>query len=202
VIDHIGPRARRVDDTLRARVVGGELAVGAQLPSCVALAAQLGVAPLTRREVVAQLRCGAWIVTRPLERPASGQLEQPRQRSVVREGLVSPEPARGTSVQAPAAPAVLTVDEADMRQRFSRSGEQGGVRALAVADPREALDLLEAERRIALVLGDARMPTAAQRLALIRTARRRWPERPLAAVTDDPADLDELRGRRGGPSWC
>jgi DNA-binding GntR family transcriptional regulator len=55
VIYDLGPRARRVFDTLRARIVGGELVPGARLPSYVALAAQFGVAPLTVRQVLARL---------------------------------------------------------------------------------------------------------------------------------------------------
>jgi hypothetical protein len=42
------------------------------------------------------------------------------------------------------------------------------------------------------------MPTAADGLAFIRTARRRWPELPLAAVTGFPSELDELADT---PEW-
>ena len=172
MIYHIGPRARRVYDALRARIVGGELALGAQLPSYVALAAQFGVAPLTVRQVLAQLE---------------------------QEGLVSREQGRGTYVRAVAVPAVLLVDdEPAIRRLLSDFVEQAGFRALAVADPPAALALLEAERRLALVLSDVRMPTAAEGLAFIRTARRRWPALPLAAVTGYPGDLDALLGT---PEW-
>ncbi len=172
MIYHIGPRAKRVYDTLRARIVGGELALGEQLPSYVALATQFGVAPLTVRQVLAQLEA---------------------------EGLVSREQGRGTYVRALSVPAVLLVDdEPAILQILSGFVEQGGVRAIAVTDPQEALARLESERQIALVLSDVRMPTAREGLAFIRTARRRWPALPLAAVTGYPGDLDELLGT---PEW-
>src|SRR5688572_26453224 len=156
MIYNIGPRAKRVYDTLRARIVGGELPLGEQLPSYVALAAQFGVAPLTVRQVLAQLE---------------------------REGLVSREQGRGTYVRAPAVPAVRLVDdEPAILALLSRFVEQGGFRPIAVPGPEAALAALEAERHIALVLSDVRMPAAADGLAFIRTARRRWPELPLAAV--------------------
>src|SRR5688500_18607280 len=44
VIYNLGPRARRVYDTLRARIESGELTEGDQLPSYVTLATQFGVA--------------------------------------------------------------------------------------------------------------------------------------------------------------
>ena len=168
----LGPRAQRVYDTLRARIVGGELAAGEQLPSYVALAVQFGVAPLTVRQVLAALEA---------------------------EGRVSREQGRGTFVRTPTVSAVLVVDdEPAIRQLLSDFVAQGGARPLAVADPQEALARLESERRIALVLSDVRMPTAAEGLAFIRTARRRWPALPLAAVTGYPADLDALLGT---PEW-
>jgi CheY-like chemotaxis protein len=172
VLYHIGPRARRVYDTLRARIVGGEFALGEQLPSYVALATQFGVAPLTVRQVLATLE---------------------------QEGLVSREQGRGTFVRAPAVPAVLLVDdEPAILQLLSRFVEQGGFRALAAASPQEALALLESEHQIVLILSDVRMPRAADGIEFIRTVRRRWPELPLAAVTGYPADLDGLLGT---PEW-
>jgi CheY-like chemotaxis protein len=172
VLYNIGPRARRVYDTLRARIVGGEFAVGAQLPSYVALAAQFGVAPLTVRQVLARLE---------------------------QEGLVSREQGRGTFVRAPTAPAVLIVDdEPAILQLLSAFVEQGGFRALAAASPQEALAILESEHQIVLILSDVRMPAAHDGIEFIRTARRRWPGRPLAAITGFPADLDELLGT---PEW-
>ena len=100
----------------------------------------------------------------------------------------------------------LIVDEqVYVRLHLGRSIEQGGAHPVAVADPREApaLALLEFERRIALVLGDVGMLTAAGSLgtltaagslAFIRTARRCWSAQPPAAVTHYPSDLDGLPG--------
>ena len=172
MIYNLGPRARRVYDTLRARIVGGELSAGDQLPAYVALAAQFGVAPLTVRQVLAALEA---------------------------EGLVSREQGRGTFVRTPTVPAVLIVDdEPAVRELLSRFVEQGGFRAIAVEHPADALALLESERRVALVLSDVRMPMTRDGVAFIRTVRRRWPALPLAAVTGYPADLDELLGT---PEW-
>ncbi len=172
MIYDLGPRARRVYDTLRARIVSGELPTGSQLPSYVALAGQFGVAPLTVRQVLARLE---------------------------EEGLVSREQGRGTYVRAPARPAVLVVDdEPAVRQLLTSFVEHGGYRALAAAGPEEALAALEGERQIALILSDVRMPTAAEGIEFIRAARRRWPGVPLAAVTAYPADLDALLS---APEW-
>jgi CheY-like chemotaxis protein len=173
VIYNLGPRARRVYDTLRARIVGGELSPGDQLPSYVTLATQFGVAPLTVRQVLARLE---------------------------EEGLVSREQGRGTYVRAPARPAVLIVDdESPVRQILTGFVEHGGFRAIAAGGPDEALAVLEAEPNIALVLSDVRMPTAVMGIEFIRTARRRWPEIPLAAVTAFPTDLDGLLGTAEWP---
>jgi CheY-like chemotaxis protein len=172
VIYDLGPRARRVYDTLRARIVSGELPTGSQLPSYVALAGQFGVAPLTVRQVLARLE---------------------------EEGLVSREQGRGTYVRAPARPAVLVVDdEPAVRQLLTAFVEHGGYRAVAAAGPAAALAALEGEREIALILSDVRMPTAVEGIDFIRAARRRWPGVPLAAVTAYPADLDALLS---APEW-
>ena len=173
MIYNLGPRARRVYDTLRARIVGGELAAGEQLPSYVALAVQFGVAPLTVRQVLAALEA---------------------------EGRVSREQGRGTFVRTPTVSAVLIVDdEPAVRELLSRSVEQAGFRAIAVEYPADALALLESERRLALVLSDVRVPTTRDGVEFIRTVRRRWPNLPLAAVTGYPADLDELLGTSEWP---
>ena len=172
MIYDLGPRARRVFDTLRARIVGGELVPDAQLPSNVALAAQFGVAPLTVRQVLARLEA---------------------------EGLVSRQQGRGTFVRVPARPGVLVVDDdAGVRQLLVGCVEHGGYRAVAAPGPGDALAALEGEPRIALILSDVRMPGTADGLAFIRTVRRRWPGIPLAAVTAFPADLEALVGT---PEW-
>jgi CheY-like chemotaxis protein len=166
MIYNLGPVARRVYDSLRARLAGGELAAGDRLPSYVALAAEFGVAPLTVRQVLARLE---------------------------EEGRVSREQGRGTFVRAPAVPAVLIVDdEPAVLQVLTAFVEETGARAVAAAGPAAALAVLEREPRVSLVLSDVRMPAAADGLEFIRTVRRRWPAVPLAAVTGFPGDLDEL----------
>ncbi len=172
MIYNLGPRARRVYDTLRARIESGELKEGDQLPSYVMLATQFGVAPLTVRQVLARLE---------------------------EDGLVSREQGRGTYIRAPARPVVLIVDdEAPVREVLAGFVEHGGYRSLTAPDPGAALAALEAESDIVLVMSDVRMPTAAVGIDFIRTARRRWPELPLAAITAFPGDLDELLGT---PEW-
>ena len=166
MIYNLGPVARRVYDALRARLASGALAAGDRLPAYVALAAEFGVAPLTVRQVLARLE---------------------------EEGRVSREQGRGTFVRAPAVPAVLIVDdEPAVRRVLTAFVEQGGARAVAAAGPAAALAVLEREPRVALILSDVRMPAAADGVAFIRTARRRWPAVPLAAITAFPGDLDGL----------
>jgi CheY-like chemotaxis protein len=166
MIYSLGPVARRVYDSLRGRFATGALAAGDRLPSCVALAAQFGVAPLTVRQVLARLE---------------------------EEGRVSRQRGRGTFVRAPAAPAVLVVDdEPVVRQVLTAFVEQGGARAVTAVGPAEALAVLEREPQVSLILSDLRMPAAADGVEFIRTARRRWPAVPLAAVTGFSGDLDGL----------
>ena len=172
MIYNLGPRAWRVYEALRARLAGGELAPGDRLPSNLALAAQFGVAPLTVRHVLARLED---------------------------EGWVSRELGRGTFVREPGPPAVLVVDdEPAVRELLAGFVEQGGARAVPAAGPAAALAALGRAPRVALILSDVRMPAAADGVAFIRTARRRWPAVPLAAVTGFPADLDGLWAT---PEW-
>ena len=173
MIDNLGPVARRVYDALRARLAGGALAAGNRLPPYVALAAEFGVAPLTVRLVPARLE---------------------------EEGRVSREPGRGTSVRAPAVPAVLVVDdEPAVLQVLAAFVEHGGARAVSAPGPEEALAALESEPQIALILSDVRMPAREDGIDFIRTARQRWPGVPLAAVTASPGDLDGLLDTPEGP---
>jgi CheY-like chemotaxis protein len=69
-----------------------------------------------------------------------------------------------------------------------------GYQPLEAADPAAALAILQHVERIAMVLTDVRMPSAAEGIAFIRTVRRRWPELPLAAVTGYAEDLTDLLG--------
>jgi CheY-like chemotaxis protein len=102
-------------------------------------------------------------------------------------------------VRSPTLQTVLIVDdEPAILQLLSGFVELRGVRTIAVERPEAALAVLESGLPIALVLSDVRMPTAHHGVAFIRTARRRWPDLPLAAVTGYPADLDGLLGT---PEW-
>jgi DNA-binding transcriptional regulator YhcF (GntR family) len=164
----LGPRARRIFEALRDRIVGGELPPGTQLPSHTTLATEFGVAPMTVRQVLAQLE---------------------------REGLVSREQGRGTFVRQPAAPAVLILeDEPHVGQLLADIVRLAGVRPLLTTAPAEATAVLESEPAIALVLSDVRVPDPADGVAFIRAVRRRWPDLPLAAVTAYPDDLADLHG--------
>jgi CheY-like chemotaxis protein len=164
----LGPRARRVYDALRATILSGERVPGDQLPSHLRLAAEYGVAPLTLRQVLAQLEA---------------------------EGLVSREHGRGTFVRAGSAAAVLIVDDEPVSRMLLREQvHANGYQPLEAADPAAGLAILQHGGRIALVLTDVRMPSAADGVAFIRTVRRRWPELPLAAVTGYAADLADLLG--------
>jgi CheY-like chemotaxis protein len=164
----LGPRARRVYTALRATIVSGERVPGDKLPSHLSLAVEYGVAPLTLRQVLAQLEA---------------------------EGLVSREHGRGTFVRAGTAPAILIVDDEPVSRMLLREQvHRNGFQPLEAADPVAGLAILQHIGRIALVLTDVRMPSTADGVAFIRTVRRRWPELPLAAVTGYVDDLADLLG--------
>jgi CheY-like chemotaxis protein len=168
VIYALGPRARRVYTALRDTILSGERVPGDQLPSHLRLAVEYGVAPLTLRQVLAQLEA---------------------------EGLVSREHGRGTFVRAGTAPGVLIVDDEPVSRILLREHvHANGYQPLEAADPAAALAILQHVARIALVLTDVRMPSTADGVAFIRTVRRRWPELPLAAVTGYADDLADLLG--------
>jgi len=165
---NLGPRARRVHAALRSSILNAERAIGDKLPSHVHLAVEFGVAPLTIRQVLAQLEA---------------------------EGLVSREHGRGTFVRAGTGPAVLIVDDEPVSRMLLREQVRlSGYHPLEAADPAAGLAILQHGGRIALVLSDVRMPRAADGVAFIRSVRRRWPELPLAAVTGYAEDLNELLG--------
>ena len=169
----LGPRASRVYESLRRSIAGGELPPGTKLPAHTELAQQYGVAPLTMRMVL-------------------GQLEA--------RGLVSREQGRGTFVRARTSAAVvlLTGDEA-LRERLSQQITDAGYRAPAVGEPREALDAVERDPTIALVLTDLHTPDQQDGLAVVRAVRRRWPDLALGIITRSPEDLAGLHGTREAP---
>jgi DNA-binding transcriptional regulator YhcF (GntR family) len=167
-VDHLGPRARLAYAALSRRLRDGELAPGSRLPNQRQLAAELGVAPMTLREVLDALEG---------------------------EGLISSEHGRGTFVRAAAVPAVLILDdEPSVRSLLAHQVTAAGCRPIPAAEPAEALAILEREPSVALVLADVRVPTAAAGTAFIRAVRRGWPHLALAAVTAFPDDLAELHG--------
>jgi DNA-binding transcriptional regulator YhcF (GntR family) len=163
-----GPRAGRVYQALRERIVEGLVRAGEKLPSHTALAAEFGVAPLTMRHVL-------------------GRLQQ--------EGLVSLEHGRGTFVREPLIPAVLVVDDEHLiRQLLGIHVRNAGYRLIEADGPEAGMAALEGDqgRTIGLVLSDVRMPNRRHGVEFICTVRRRWPELPLAVITAYPDDLDEL----------
>jgi CheY-like chemotaxis protein len=97
-------------------------------------------------------------------------------------------------------PSVLIVDdEPNIRLILREHVLQFGCQAIEADGPTAAIAVLERVRAISLVLSDVRMPTARAGLAFMRAVRQRWPEIPLAAVTGDPGDLDELLGYPESP---
>ena len=167
-----GPRAKRVYAALRDRIARGELVAGAKLPPHLELATEYGIAPLTMRQVLAQLEA---------------------------EGLVSREQGRGTFVRSQAPPAVLVVDDdAAMRTLLGEYVTRAGYRPILVADAAEGLARLAADSTIALVFSDVRTPDTATGLGFIRSVRRRQPTLPLVALIGYPDDLAELHGM---PEW-
>jgi DNA-binding transcriptional regulator YhcF (GntR family) len=164
----LGPRALRVFNDLRGRILSGELEVGSQLPAHTQLATQFGVAPMTVRQVLARLE---------------------------QEGLVAREQGRGTFVRRPQLPAVLILeDDPDVGQLIAEILVSAGVEPLLEATPAAALQRLETSSSIVLVLSDVRVPDKEAGSAFISAVRRRWPMLPVAAVTAYPNDLDHLRG--------
>lgn len=168
-----GPRARRVYDVLRERIVRGEWSTGTRLPALLELAAEFGVAPMTVRQVLSRLE---------------------------EEGLVSRQVGRGTFVQGPATAAVLVVDdEPAVRTVLARLIAQLGFRALTAESAVAALTLLAHEPTIALALVDLRLPELAEGIALVRAIRRRYPALALAALPTEVTDLAPLFGDADWP---
>src|SRR5918997_1698488 len=169
----LGPRASRVYESLRRSIAGGELPSGTKLPAHTELAQQFGVAPLTMRMVL-------------------GRLEE--------RGLVSREQGRGTFVRARTAAAVVTLaDDEPLRAQLSGQITDAGYRAVAVGEPREALDAIERDRTVALVLADLHTRDGPDGLAFVRAVRRRWPDLALGVITHSPDDLAALHGTREWP---
>ncbi len=162
----LGPRALAVYQQLRELIESGTWGQGTKLASVPALADEFGIASATMRRV-------------------QDRLEE--------EGFIRREIGVGTFVETPNAPAVLIVDDDEnTRIIVGEFVRHAGYRALVADDPRSALDILQRDHRIVLLLTDIRMPDTRAGLDFIRTVRRRWPRLPVAAITGYPDDLAEL----------
>lgn len=172
MIYQLGPRALRVYTALRNRITQGDWAPGTKLPSHRELAAEFGVAPLTMRQVLAQLE---------------GQ------------GLVSRRSGSGTFVREATGPAVLIVErEPTLGAFLGDYVARAGLRALATGGPADALSILAEDHGIALVLCDIDTAHLDDGTEAVRVIRARHPEVPLAAIV---ADLRDLRGLFGAAEW-
>lgn len=156
---------QRVYADLRARIEGGEIAHGTQLPSQPTLAADYGVALLTVRHAIDLLR---------------------------RAGYVSVEHGRGTFVTDPrGADTVLVVDD-DTRVRsvLVEHVSYAGFRVVEAGNGLEALEALDREP-VSLVFTDLRMPVM-DGVELLRRARPRFPSTIFVVVSGYPDDLVAL----------
>lgn len=161
-------KTRRIYETLRDRILSRELPAGSKLASHLDLAVEFGVAPMTVRTVL-------------------GQLEG--------EGLVSREQGRGTFVRPPGVSTVLVVDGDAMSRILLRSHvTKAGYRCLEVETADAAMEILERERSVELVLSDLRLPDKRAGVTFIQGVRRRWQDLPLAVITAHPEDLSDLYG--------
>jgi diguanylate cyclase (GGDEF)-like protein len=168
VVSRGDSKTRRIYETLRDRILSRELPAGSKLPSHLDLAAEFGVAPMTVRTVL-------------------GQLEG--------EGLVSREQGRGTFVRPPGVPTVLVVDDdLEARALLRTHVTKAGYRCLEVGTSEAAMEILEQERSVELVLSEVQLPDKSGGIAFIQAVRRRWRDLPLAVITAHPNDLSELYG--------
>lgn len=168
----LGPRAARVLDAVRQRILNDDLPEGTKLPSHSELAAEYGVAPLTMRQVLARLE---------------------------EEGLVQREQGRGTFVRRPSLPGVMILESGDDESSaLSAFVESSPVRPIVVESPDEALATLKTDHGIALVVVDVNTPNAEAGRDFIRAVRRRWVDTPLVAITERADDLAPLHGT---PEW-
>src|SRR4051812_38586604 len=168
----LGPRARRVFTVLRDRIVRGDLAPGTRLPSHRELALEFGVAPLTVRQVLAELE---------------------------ERGMVSRQVGRGTFVRRAGGAAVLILEpSAQLAAFLAEYVQQAGFRSATVSEPAEAIALLAHDADAAAVLVDVDRPRPDDALGAIRAIRSRWSEVPLAALV---ADLGTLAPLFGTPGW-
>jgi DNA-binding transcriptional regulator YhcF (GntR family) len=176
----LGPRAQRVFTILRDRISRGDWAPGTQLPSHRDLAIELGVAPLTMRQVLAHLE---------------------------EQGLVSRRVGRGTFVREASAPTVLILgQDATMGAFLADYIKRSAYRSLQARDLEDALAIISGSQEIILILcdvdersarsGDPRSPQTGREI--IRALRLRHPQLPVAAIV---ADLDDMKQMFGTAEW-
>lgn len=163
-----GPRAARVLEALRQRILDDDLPAGTKLPSHADLAATYGVAPLTLRNVLAQLEL---------------------------EGLVRREQGRGTFVRRPVPPTALVVSaDPGLALDLAEFLRVAQVRPLMVATPPAALEALGRERSVALVMAELSLPDPPAGREFVRTVRQQWPDLPVVAIAGATDDLASLLG--------
>jgi DNA-binding transcriptional regulator YhcF (GntR family) len=167
-----GPRARRVYTVIRDRISRGDWAPGERLPSHRELAAELGVAPLTVRQVLAQLE---------------------------EQGLVSRQVGRGTFIRQATSPTIAVIGtDATAGAFLAEYVRRAGYRALVLDDPAGAFAAINGDQATVLVLFDVDGQQAAAGIEAIRAFRSGRPHLPIAAVV---ADLDVLRPLFGTSEW-
>ena len=173
MIYRLGPRARRVYLALRDRIARGDWPPGTKLPAHRDLAAEFGVAPMTMRQVLAQLE---------------------------EQGLVSRQLGRGTFVREASSPAILLIEAAPTMGAFlAEYVRRAGYRALAAGHQGEAQAILTADPAIVLALCDLEVSPSHDGIETIRLLRSRWPQVPVAAIVGDLRALRELFGTAAWP---
>lgn len=84
----------------------------------------------------------------------------------------------------PTRPLVLVVeDEPLVRMDLAASFGEAGFDVIEVANAHDAIAVLAAERRVAIIVTDIEMPGSMDGLELARVVRDRWPPIPIIAVS-------------------
>jgi len=169
----LGPRARRVFTALHDRIVRGDWPPGTQLPPHRELAIEFGVAPMTMRQVLAQLE---------------------------EQGLVSRQVGRGTFVREWSSPSVLVLGPGKTMDAFLADYiGRAGYRSLLANQLAEALTILERGEETVLVLCDLERPAVQNGAEIMRALRARHPRLPIAALAAAPGDIVDLFGTAEWP---
>jgi DNA-binding transcriptional regulator YhcF (GntR family) len=169
----LGPRARRVFTSLHARIVGGDWMPGTKLPSHRDLAVEFGVAPMTMRQVLAQLE---------------------------EQGLVSRQVGRGTFVRETNAPAILIIGHDRTLGAFlAEYIGRAGYRSVLARQLTDALTILANDQTIVLALCDLEALGAHDGAEIMRRLRARRPFLPLAAMVAALGAVEDLFGTGAWP---